>query len=111
MNIQTGLLLIGAILAEVAGTLSLKFSEGFSRLVPSLIVLIGYGLSFYLLSLVLKRGLEIGLVYAIWAGLGTAAIAVAGVILFEDQLKAPAILGIILIIAGVVLVNLYSTAK
>jgi len=91
---------------EVLGTVSLKLSEGFTRLIPSVLVVIGYGLSFYLLSLLLKQNAPIGIIYAVWSGLGTVAIVLIGVWLWDEKLTLPAILGIALVIIGVALINL-----
>ncbi len=91
---------------EVLGTVSLKLSQGFTRLTPSILVVVGYGLSFYLLSLLLKQNVPIGIIYAIWSGLGTAAIALIGVWLWDERLSLPAIFGIALVIIGVALINL-----
>ena len=102
---MTWALLAGAILTEVAGTLALRASEGFSKLVPSLIVVAGYIVSFVLLAIVLDRGLPVGVAYAIWAGIGVALVAILGKFLFDDPLTALSALGIALIIAGVVLVE------
>ncbi|QYJ14558.1 Nicotine metabolites export pump subunit NepA [Rubrobacter xylanophilus DSM 9941] len=99
------LLLLGAIAAEVAGTFSLKLSEGLSRLGPSLMVAAFYGLSFYLLALVLKR-MDVGVAYAVWSGLGTALVAIVGIALFGEELTAVKTLALALIIAGVMLLNL-----
>jgi small multidrug resistance pump len=103
--VVTWALLTGAILTEVAGTLALRASEGFSKLVPSLIVVAGYIVSFVLLAIVLDRGLPVGVAYAIWAGIGVALVAILGKFLFDDPLTALSALGIALIIAGVVLVE------
>lgn len=99
------LLLFGAIAAEVAGTFSLKLSEGMSRPGPSLMVLAFYGLSFYLLSLVLRK-MDVGVAYPVWSGLGTALVALIGVALFGEELTAVKTLALALIIAGVMLLNL-----
>lgn len=100
------LLLAGAIVSEVTGTIALKASEGFSRLVPSLVVVAGYGVSFLLLGLALSRGLSVGVGYAIWAAVGTALIAVLGVVVFKESLSPAAMAGIGLIIVGVILIEL-----
>ncbi len=97
--------LILAILSEVAGTTSLKLSEGFSRLVPSLAVVLFYGMSFTFLSFTLKR-LEVGTVYAIWSGVGTALIATIGILWFKEPLTAIKIGSLALIILGVIGLNL-----
>ena len=82
-----------AIIAEVLATSALKESEGFSRLVPSLIVLAGYGVSFYFLSLVLQT-IPIGVAYALWAGLGIGLITIVGVVMFGQKMDLPAVIGI-----------------
>lgn len=97
--------LVLAIMFEVAGTLSLKLSEGFSRPVPSVAMFVLYALSFTSLSFALKE-LEVGIVYAIWAGVGTAAITLIGVWWFQESLTPLKIASIVLIIAGVVGLNL-----
>lgn len=98
-----------AIIAEVAGTTALKWSDGMSKLVPSLVVVAAYSVAFYSLSLALKT-LSVGIAYAIWAGLGMVLIAIAGAIVFKERLDLPAYLGIGLIIAGVVVLNVVSDA-
>ncbi len=102
------LLLLLAIGVEVMATVSLKLSEGFTRLVPSVLVVMGYGLSFYLLALLLKQDVPIGIIYAIWSGLGTATIALIGWWIWGERLSMITILGIVLVIVGVVLINLTS---
>jgi len=89
----------------VAGTLALRASDGLSRLVPSIIVAVGYLASFGLLALVLKT-LPVGIVYAIWAAVGVALVAVFGKIMFNDPVPPVAMIGMVLIVAGVVLVSL-----
>lgn len=91
---------------EVLGTVSLKLSHGFTKPIPSIFVVFGYGLSFYALSLLLKQGVPIGIIYAIWSGLGTVAIVLVGVWLWNEKLSLPIIIGIALVIIGVVLINL-----
>ena len=98
-------LLGAAIATEVAGTLALRASDGMSRLVPSIIVVVGYLASFGFLALVLKS-LPVGIVYAIWAAIGIALVAVLGKIMFGDPVPPIAIGGIVLIIGGVALVSL-----
>jgi small multidrug resistance pump len=98
-----------AIVSEVAGTAALKASEDFTKPLPVLIVLLGYGIAFGCLSLVL-RTIPVGIAYAIWAGCGIVLVVVAGYVLFGQKLDAPAIAGVSLIIAGVVIVNLFSTS-
>ena len=96
-----------AIVAEVAATSALKASEGFTRLGPTLIVAAGYGLAFYCLSLVL-RTVPVGIAYAIWAGVGIVLIALIGWLVLRQPLDAPAVVGIALIVAGVVVIQLFS---
>ena len=96
-----------AIVAEVAGTSALKASAGFTRLWPSLIVVIGYGTAFYCLGLVLKT-LPVGIAYAIWAGLGIVLVTIVGVVVYREVPDWPALLGMALIIAGVTIINLWS---
>jgi small multidrug resistance pump len=101
------LYLFAAIVAEVVATSALNASQQFTKLVPSLITIVGYLISFYLLSLAL-RSLPIGLAYAVWSGVGIVLTALVGVILFKQVPDTPAILGMILIIAGVLVMNLFS---
>ena len=94
-----------AILAEVIGTSALKASEGFSRLLPSVVVVAGYGIAFYFLSLALKH-IPVGIAYAVWSGAGTVLITVIGVLAFRQKIDLAGIIGIALIIAGVLVLNL-----
>ncbi|MFN3783977.1 MAG: DMT family transporter [Spirosomataceae bacterium] len=96
-----------AIFAEVIGTSALRFSEGFTKPIPSLLVVIGYGIAFYCLSLTLKE-MSVGIAYAVWSGVGTVLIALSGYLFFKQNLDTPALLGLILIIAGVLVINLFS---
>jgi small multidrug resistance pump len=98
-----------AIVAEVIGTSALKASEGFTRPKPSLVVAIGYGVAFYTLSLAL-HSLAVGVAYAIWSGAGVALITLVGWRVFKQRLDAPALLGIGLIVAGVVVLHWSSGA-
>ncbi|MBB1242057.1 multidrug efflux SMR transporter [Streptomyces durbertensis] len=98
-------LLGGAILAEVIATTSMKYSNGFTKLVPSLITAFGYLVAFTLLAQTLKT-MSVGTAYAIWAGVGTAAIAAIGMIFIGEAVTAAKIAGLVLVIAGVVLLNL-----
>ena len=108
MNLTTSYLLLGAaILAEVFGTTALKASEGFTRLGPSLVTVAAYAVSFYALSLTLKI-LPIGVAYAIWSGAGIVLISALGWVYYGQRLDIPALLGLGLILAGVLVVNLYS---
>lgn len=99
--------LIVAIVTEVIGTAALKPSDGFTRLGPSLVVVVGYGLSFYFFSLVL-RTVPVGVAYAIWSGLGVVLITLTALVLYRQRPDAPALLGMGLILAGVVVINLFS---
>lgn len=96
-----------AIVAEVIATTALKSSNGFSKLVPSAIVLIGYAVSFYFLSITLKT-LPTSISYAIWAGAGIVLISLAGWVFHQQSLDLPALIGIGLIISGVLIINLLS---
>ena len=96
-----------AIVTEVMATSALKASQEFTKLVPSIIVVIGYGSSFYFLSLVLKL-IPVGIAYAIWAGMGIVLVAIVAAIVFKQTPDAPAILGMSLIISGVVVINVFS---
>ena len=101
------LILFIAIVAEVIATSCLKASEGFTKLIPSLIVIAGYSTAFYCLSLTLKT-MSIGIVYAIWSGAGVVLVALIGKIFFQQQLDFAAQVGIGLIIVGVLVINLLS---
>jgi small multidrug resistance pump len=100
-------LLLLAILAEIIGTSALRLSEGFTKLVPSIVVIVGYVTTFYLMSLVLKS-IPVGTVYATWSGLGTLGIVLIGVLVWREPMDLPKIIGIALIIIGVVLLNFVS---
>ena len=99
-----------AIAAEVVATSALKASEGFSRFWPSALVVLGYGLSFYLLSLTLKS-IPLGVVYAVWSGLGIALIALVAYLMYGQRLDLPALLGIALILSGVVIIHRFSSVS
>ena len=101
------LYLFTAIVGEVVATLSLKASDGFSKLIPSIITIIGYGITFYFLSLALKE-LPMSIVYAIWAGFGIVLVSFIGVFIFKQNLDIPGIIGISLILVGAVIINLFS---
>ena len=96
-----------AIIGEVIATSALKSSAGFSKLLPSMLVVAGYGTAFYFLSLTL-RTMPIGVVYALWSGAGVALISVIGWLVFKQPLDLPAIIGITLIVLGVVILNVFS---
>ncbi|MFB4425344.1 multidrug efflux SMR transporter [Streptomyces sp. QL37] len=97
-------MLAAAIAAEVAGTTAMKYSEGFTRLWPSLITVVGYVLAFALLAQTLKT-LSIGTAYAIWAGTGTAAVAAIGILWMGESASLVKLAGIALVVAGVVVLN------
>ena len=101
------LYLVIAIVAEVIATSALKASDQFSKTLPSIIVVVGYGVAFYYLSLVLKT-IPIGVAYAIWSGAGIALVTVVGLVVFDQKLDFAAIIGISLIVAGVVVMNVFS---
>ncbi|OKP18675.1 SMR family transporter [Serratia liquefaciens] len=96
-----------AIVAEVIATTMLKASEGFTRLWPSLVVVVGYGVAFWGLSMVVKT-MPLGIVYAIWSGMGIVLVSIAAVFVYQQKLDWPAVLGMGLIIAGVLVINLLS---
>ncbi|MDJ0625547.1 MAG: multidrug efflux SMR transporter [Candidatus Caenarcaniphilales bacterium] len=101
------LYLTAAILFEVVGTVSMKLSDGFTKLWPSVAIFVFYTLSFYFMVLCLKK-LDVHLVYAVWAGLGTALISIVGFIWFKEPVSTVKILSIFLIIAGVIGLHLNS---
>lgn len=96
-----------AIVAEVVATSALKASEEFTRWIPSMIVVIGYGAAFYYMTLVL-RSIPIGITYAVWAGLGIVLVTVIGAVLYKQIPDMPAMIGIGLIVAGVIVINVFS---
>ena len=103
----TYIYLATAIVAEVVATSALKSSAGFSKLLPSIVVVAGYGTAFYFLSLTL-RTMPIGIVYAVWSGVGVALISVIGWLVFKQSMDLAAIIGITLIVLGVVILNVFS---
>lgn len=102
--------LLMSIVAEVIATTSLKASDGFTRLLPSIIVVVGYSISFFGLSQVVKM-MPLGIAYAIWSGLGIVLVSVSALFLYQQKLDWPAILGILLIISGVLVINLLSKSS
>jgi small multidrug resistance pump len=105
-----GYLYLGvAILCEVAGTAALQACDAFSRPVPSLVVVLGYAVAFLCLALTL-RTIPVGIAYAIWAGAGVVLVALLSRVLFGHQLDAPAVLGMAMITAGVIIINAFSTS-
>lgn len=99
--------LLIAIVGEVIGTAALKASDGFTRLIPSLITIVSYATAFYFLSLVLKS-IPVGIAYAVWSGVGIVLITMIGYFWFRQPLDWPGALGIVLITAGILVVNLFS---
>jgi small multidrug resistance pump len=98
-----------AVVAEVAATTALKASDSFTKLGPLVITAIGYAIAFYFLALTLKT-IPVGVAYAIWSGLGIVLISGMGFVLFRQSLDAPALIGMALIIAGVIVINAFSKA-
>jgi small multidrug resistance pump len=96
-----------AIIAEVFATNALKASEQFTKLGPSIFVVVGYGTAFYFLSLVLKT-IPVGVAYAIWSGVGIVLIAIAAAIMFKQVPDTPAIIGMALIVSGVIVIYVFS---
>ena len=99
-----------AIFSEVIATASLKSTEGFTRLVPSIVVLVGYSAAFYFLSLTLDT-IPIGVAYAVWSGVGVATITLVSFVVYDQKIDTAGLLGIGLIVAGVVVLRLFSEAS
>ncbi|WP_298918289.1 SMR family transporter [uncultured Roseobacter sp.] len=99
--------LVLAIAAETIGTTALQASQQFSKFWPSVLVVVAYAISFYLLALALKF-MPVGIVYAIWSGLGIVLIAIIGFVVFGQRLDLPATLGLSLIIVGILIIHLFS---
>jgi len=98
-----------AVAAETMGTTALQASQQFTRLWPTLAVVVFYGISFYCLGLTLKV-MPVGVVYALWSGLGIILIAIIGFVLFNQRLDWPAVLGLAMIIGGILTIHLFSSA-
>lgn len=96
-----------AILAETIGTTALQASQQFTRLLPSLLVVVAYAISFYLLAMAL-RSIPVGIAYAVWSGLGIVFIAAIGFLVFGQKLDLPAVLGMGMILAGILVIHLFS---
>jgi len=107
---QSWLFLTLAIIAEVVATSALKSSEGFTRLAPTAVVVIGYVVAFYFLALAIKV-IPVGIAYAVWAGLGIVLISLIGWLVFQQKLDAPAIIGMVMILSGVMVINLFSSTS
>ncbi|WP_254429720.1 DMT family transporter [Ruegeria atlantica] len=101
------LILLLAVIAETIGTSALQASQQFSRFWPSVLVVVGYGVAFYLLGLTLKY-MPVGIVYAIWSGLGIVLIAIIGFIVFGQRLDWPAVVGLAMILTGILVIHLFS---
>lgn len=99
---MTWILLTVAIVAEVTATISLRLSDGFSKLAPSVVVVVGYVIAFTALSFALKRGLPLGIAYAIWAAAGIALVALIGALFLDERLTTVQVGGLALVVAGVV---------
>ncbi|MGI9368339.1 MAG: DMT family transporter [Ruegeria sp.] len=99
--------LLVAVIAETIGTTSLQASQQFTRLWPSILVVVGYGFAFYFMALTLKY-MPVGIVYAIWSGLGIFLIALIGFVVFGQKLDWPAVLGLAMILAGILVIHLFS---
>jgi small multidrug resistance pump len=99
------LYLLIAILTEVVGTTLMKVSQGLTKLIPTVLMFVLYGVSFVFMALALKK-IEVSIAYAIWSGLGTALIAVIGIAWFRESINLPKVVGLVLIVGGVVLLNI-----
>lgn len=107
---KTWIILCVAILSEVIATSALKASDGFTKFAPSVLVIVGYAVAFYFLSLTLKV-MSVGIAYAIWAGLGIVLTAIIGWLIFDQKLDTAALVGMGLIVLGVIVINLFSNAS
>lgn len=105
--VNVWLLLGASILAETVGTTALRASEGFTKTIPSIVVVVGYGFAFYFLSHTLGK-IPVGIAYAVWSGLGIVLITLAAWLIYGQKPDIPAILGMALIVAGVIVMNLFS---
>jgi small multidrug resistance pump len=97
--------LVIAIMTEVAGTSLMKISQGLTKLIPTVLMFVLYGISFVFMAMALKK-IEVSTAYAIWSGLGTALIATIGIVVFRESINLPKMIGLVLIIGGVVLLNI-----
>lgn len=104
------LILALAVLAETIGTSALQASQQFTRMVPNIITVLAYGAAFYLLGHALKY-FPVGIAYAIWSGLGIVFIALIGFVVFNQKLDLPAVLGMTMILAGILIIHLYSDSS
>ena len=101
--------LIFAIIAEVVATTALKDSEGFTKILPSLIVVVGYSITFYFMSLVLRE-MSVGITYAIWSGMGILFLSLIGYLRYNQTLDSPAIIGMSFIVLGIIILRFYSNS-
>lgn len=101
------LYMAGAIFCEIIATSALKSAEGFTRPVPTALVLVGYGIAFYCLSVALKT-IPVGIAYAVWSGVGIVAISLIGLFWYRQTIDAAGLIGMGLIVAGVLVINLFS---
>lgn len=106
---NTNLALAIAIISEVLATAALRESNGFTRMLPTVFVVLGYGTAFYFLSIAL-RDMPVGIAYAVWSGVGIVLISTIGWVMFGQKLDWPAILGIALILSGVLVINVWSSS-
>jgi small multidrug resistance pump len=104
--VATWVLLAMAVVAEVTATTSLKLSDGFTRLGPVAVVVVGYAASFFLLAKILERGTSIGVVYAIWSAIGVALIVIIDAVWFGHRLNAVQAIGMVMVVGGVVALEL-----
>lgn len=98
-----------AIVAELIGTSSLNYSEGFTKLIPTSISLVSYGIAFYCLSLALVHNMPVNIAYAIWSGIGIVVLSFISVFIFHQSMNLPTMLGIGFIVVGVIMVNLFGS--
>ncbi|HEY9473767.1 MAG TPA: multidrug efflux SMR transporter [Mycobacteriales bacterium] len=103
-------LLMGAIVSEVAATVALRASNGFTRLAPLVVVAVGYGVSFFLMSLTLKQ-IALSTTYAVWSGVGTALVAMVGVFFLGESMTAVKLAGLALVVGGVMLLNVAGASR
>ena len=104
---KSWLLLLAAVVSEVIGTSAIKYSEGFTKVIPSIIVFVGFGVAFYLLSITLKV-IPVGITYAVWSGLGIVFISIVGHFVFQERLDVPAFIGVSFILTGVIIMQVFS---
>jgi small multidrug resistance pump len=104
------LFLLMAIICEIIATTALKASEQFTKLWPSVLVVVGYSLAFYFLSITLNK-LSLGIAYAIWSGVGIVLVSIVGLVIYKQKLDTAALIGISLIVIGVVVINVFSKSS